>query len=67
VLFAATSPEARPGAYYGPSGRLGLVGPTTLVKPPKNALDAESSARLWSVAETLTGVSLPSSGPILRK
>ena len=67
LLFAATSPDAQPGAYYGPSGRLGLVGPTTLVKAPKNALDPETNARLWSVAEDLTGVSLPASGPILRK
>jgi NAD(P)-dependent dehydrogenase (short-subunit alcohol dehydrogenase family) len=67
LLFAATSPDAQPGAYYGPSGRLGLVGPTTLTKAPKNALDPEANARLWSVAESLTGVSLPASGPILRK
>ena len=67
LLFAATGPDAQPGAYYGPSGRLGLVGPTTLVKAPKNALDPEANARLWSVAEGLTGVSLPASGPILRK
>jgi NAD(P)-dependent dehydrogenase (short-subunit alcohol dehydrogenase family) len=67
LLFAATSPDAQPGAYYGPSGRLGLIGPTTLVKAPKNALDPETNARLWSVAESLTGVSLPASGPILRK
>ncbi|WP_405069007.1 SDR family oxidoreductase [Kribbella sp. NBC_01510] len=67
LLFAATSPDAQPGAYYGPSGRLGLVGPTTLVRAPKNALDPETNARLWSVAEDLTGVSLPASGPILRK
>jgi NAD(P)-dependent dehydrogenase (short-subunit alcohol dehydrogenase family) len=67
LLFAATSPDAQPSAYYGPSGRLGLVGPTTLVKAPKKALDPETNARLWSVAEGLTGVSLPASGPILRK
>ena len=59
LLFAATSPDAQPGAYYGPSGRLGLVGPTKLVNAPKNALDPESNARLWSVAERLTGVALP--------
>jgi len=62
LLVAATSPDAKSGEYYGPSGRLGLVGPATLVRAPKNALDPEANARLWSVAETLTGVPL-----ILRK
>jgi len=38
----------------------GLVGPTAVAKQPKAALDAETSARLWKVAEGLTGVSLPS-------
>ncbi|MFG1818203.1 SDR family oxidoreductase [Kribbella sp. NPDC049174] len=59
LLFAATSPDAKAGAYYGPSGRLGLVGPTKLVNPPKRSLDREANARLWKAAEELTGVSLP--------
>jgi NAD(P)-dependent dehydrogenase (short-subunit alcohol dehydrogenase family) len=59
LLFAATSPEARPGAYYGPAGTFGLVGPTKLVQAPKSSRDRESNARLWSVAEELTGVALP--------
>jgi NAD(P)-dependent dehydrogenase (short-subunit alcohol dehydrogenase family) len=59
LLVAATSPDAQSGEYYGPSGRFGLVGPTKLVNAPKNALNPEDNARLWSVAERLTGVSLP--------
>jgi NAD(P)-dependent dehydrogenase (short-subunit alcohol dehydrogenase family) len=59
LLFAATSPDARPGAYYGPSGRFGLVGPTKPVNPPKRSVDPETNARLWKTAEELTGVSLP--------
>lgn len=59
LLFAATSPEATAGAYYGPSKRFGLVGPTKLAKAPRRSLDAQANARLWSVAERLTGVSLP--------
>lgn len=59
LLVAATSPDAQPGAYYGPSGRLGLVGPSKLTNQPKNALKPEDNARLWSVAEQLTHVSLP--------
>ncbi|MFI7065970.1 SDR family oxidoreductase [Kribbella sp. NPDC050124] len=59
LLFAATSPDAKPGAYYGPSGRLGLVGPAILVQAPKRALDRETNTRLWETAEQLTGVTLP--------
>jgi len=58
LLFAATSPEAKAGAYYGPGQRLGLVGPTKPAKAPRRSLDAETNARLWSVTEKLTGVSL---------
>ncbi|MGW6201016.1 SDR family oxidoreductase [Kribbella sp. NPDC055110] len=60
LLFAAADPAARSGAYYGPSGIFGLVGPTKLVEAPKSALDPATNARLWTVAEGLTGVSLPS-------
>lgn len=60
LLFAAADPAAEPGAYYGPSGRFGLVGPTTLVRNPKTATDPETNARLWQVSETLTDVALPS-------
>jgi len=59
LLFATADPAAQSGAYYGPSGRLGLVGPTTLVRAPKAALDPATNARLWLVAEQLTGVALP--------
>jgi NAD(P)-dependent dehydrogenase (short-subunit alcohol dehydrogenase family) len=59
LLFAATSPDAKPGAYYGPSGRFGMVGPTKLVTATKRSLDPEANARLWRTAEELTGVSLP--------
>jgi NAD(P)-dependent dehydrogenase (short-subunit alcohol dehydrogenase family) len=59
LLFAATSPEARSGAYYGPDGAFGLVGPTKLAQATKRSLDSDANARLWSVAEELTGVALP--------
>ncbi|HEV2375609.1 MAG TPA: SDR family oxidoreductase [Streptosporangiaceae bacterium] len=59
LLYAATSPEAVNGGYYGPSGWFGLVGPTTTVRPPRRARDAAAAARLWSEAEHLTGVALP--------
>ena len=59
LLYAATSPAAITGGYYGPGGRLGLVGPTVTARPPRRALDAAASARLWAAAERLTGVALP--------
>jgi NAD(P)-dependent dehydrogenase (short-subunit alcohol dehydrogenase family) len=59
LLFAATSPEATNGGYYGPGGRFGLVGPTVTVRPPRRARDTAVAARLWAEAERLTGVTLP--------
>ncbi len=59
LLYAATSPSAVPGGYYGPGGSFGLVGPTTAVRPPRRARDSAAAARLWGVAEQLTGEHLP--------
>ena len=59
LLYAASSPAAINGGYYGPGGRFGLVGPTVTARPPRRALDAAASARLWAAAERLTGVALP--------
>ncbi len=59
LLFAATSPDAISGAYYGPDGLFQLRGATTLVRPPRSARDEEVAARLWQVAEGLTGLALP--------
>jgi NAD(P)-dependent dehydrogenase (short-subunit alcohol dehydrogenase family) len=61
LLYAATSPDAVNGGYYGPSGWFGLVGPTTTVRPPRRARDAVIANRLWAEAERLTGVSLAAS------
>jgi NAD(P)-dependent dehydrogenase (short-subunit alcohol dehydrogenase family) len=58
LLYAATSPAAVNGGYYGPGGRFGLVGPTTTVRPPRRARDAATAARLWTEAERLAGVAL---------
>ncbi len=59
LLYAATSPDAVNGGYYGPGGRFRLVGPTTTVRPPRRARDAATAARLWADAERLTGAALP--------
>jgi NAD(P)-dependent dehydrogenase (short-subunit alcohol dehydrogenase family) len=56
TLFAATSPQAQPGAYYGPGGAFELKGPPHLARVPPAALDEAAAARLWAVSEQLTGV-----------
>jgi NAD(P)-dependent dehydrogenase (short-subunit alcohol dehydrogenase family) len=58
MLYAATSPHAVSGGYYGPGGRFGLTGPTALVRPPRRARDLALAAKLWSEAERLTGARL---------
>ena len=60
LLYAATSPGAVNGGYYGPGAWFGLVGPTTTVRIPRSARDDATAARLWAEAERLTGVSLGS-------
>jgi hypothetical protein len=56
-LFAATSPEAVGGGYYGPQKlheiRGGDVG---VAKVASQALDQAAAARLWSECERLTGI-----------
>ncbi|MFD4603857.1 SDR family oxidoreductase [Streptomyces sp. NPDC058464] len=56
LLYAATSSETVPGGYYGPGGRLGLVGPTVSLDVTPKARDAVAGQRLWAEAERLTGV-----------
>lgn len=59
LLYAATSPDALNGAYYGPSRLFGLVGPTTIVRAPRSARSPQLGERLWHLAEELTGVTVP--------
>ena len=59
LLYAATSPDAVNGGYYGPKGFFELFGPSTKVRPTRRALDRQAAARLWAEAERLTEVALP--------
>jgi NAD(P)-dependent dehydrogenase (short-subunit alcohol dehydrogenase family) len=61
ALYAATSPDATPGAYYGPQGFLELTGPPGVAREPKRAGSAADSAKLWDISEHLTGVTFPTS------
>jgi NAD(P)-dependent dehydrogenase (short-subunit alcohol dehydrogenase family) len=60
TLFAATSPEAKAGGYYGPDGFYELKGPPLPAKIMPRAKDAEAAARLWDVSALLTGAAFDS-------
>jgi NAD(P)-dependent dehydrogenase (short-subunit alcohol dehydrogenase family) len=60
-LFAATSPDARGGGYYGPAKFSETRGVPTEAAIPKQALDLPAASRLWEISERLTGVTVPSS------
>lgn len=57
TLFAATSPDAQGGGYYGPN-RLGETrGHPAAAAIPEPALDERAARRLWEVSERLTRLS----------
>lgn len=59
LLYAATSPEAVQGGFYGPRWRLvGEARPATIFR---SARSSELAAKLWDASERLTGVALPAS------
>jgi NAD(P)-dependent dehydrogenase (short-subunit alcohol dehydrogenase family) len=59
LLYAATSPDAVNGGYYGPGGFMELVGPTKVARLNRRMRDDVAAARLWTEAERLTGTALP--------
>jgi NAD(P)-dependent dehydrogenase (short-subunit alcohol dehydrogenase family) len=59
ALYAATSPDARGGAFYGPDGFAHLTGGPTEQKLYRTAEDPDSATRIWAEAERLTQVSFP--------
>ena len=58
TLFAATSPLAKQGEYYGPDRLVETRGHPTAARIPPQALDRAVAARLWDESEALVGVSL---------
>jgi NAD(P)-dependent dehydrogenase (short-subunit alcohol dehydrogenase family) len=60
TIFAATSPDAKGGGYYGPQGfremRGGDVGPAFVATA---AQDVAAQRRLWGVCAELTGLDFP--------
>ncbi|OYX07306.1 MAG: short chain dehydrogenase [Sphingomonadales bacterium 32-68-7] len=59
TLFAATSPDAEPGGYYGPDRLSETRGYPAPARIPPRALDTAAAARLWDMSETLAGVRFP--------
>jgi NAD(P)-dependent dehydrogenase (short-subunit alcohol dehydrogenase family) len=57
TLFAATSPQAEGGGYYGPSGLNELKGAPAPAWIMPQARDKAGAAKLWDVSQQLTGVS----------
>ena len=57
ILFAATSPKAKPGAYYGPGGIGELRGAPAPALIMPQARDTATAARLWDVSEQLAETS----------
>ena len=57
-LFAATSPSAKSGGYYGPGGIGELRGPPSPAIVGPQARQPSICARLWEVSQTLTRASV---------
>jgi NAD(P)-dependent dehydrogenase (short-subunit alcohol dehydrogenase family) len=57
ILFAATGPKAKPGAYYGPGGISEFRGTPAPALIMPQARDAATAAKLWEVSEKLAGTS----------
>jgi NAD(P)-dependent dehydrogenase (short-subunit alcohol dehydrogenase family) len=60
TLFAATSPQAKAGGYYGPNGFYEMKGAPASAKIMPQAKNAAVAARLWDVSAMLTGVAFDS-------
>ena len=67
ILFAAVSPAAQPGGYYGPSGFQEMNGDPGPAAIPRQALDEAVATRLWRLSEQLTGVRIRDSAEAMRR
>lgn len=55
LVLAAAAPEARPGAYYGPTGLFELWGEAGEARMSKAAQDEAVAKALWAETERLVG------------
>ncbi|MDR7131823.1 NAD(P)-dependent dehydrogenase (short-subunit alcohol dehydrogenase family) [Algoriphagus sp. 4150] len=56
TLYAATSPEAKGGAYYGPNKMSETRGFPSIAKIPTQAEDIDVSLKLWEISKKLAKV-----------
>lgn len=56
ALYAATSPEAQGGRFYGPDGIGQFTGGPTELAVYRSARSEADAARLWTLSERLAGV-----------
>ena len=60
ALYAATSPDAANGGFYGPRGFMELAGGGVAeANTPTHAKDEADGRRLWEISEQLTTVTYP--------
>jgi NAD(P)-dependent dehydrogenase (short-subunit alcohol dehydrogenase family) len=57
LVYAATMPDVLGGGYWGPAGLAELTGHPTRVSSSRSSRNTGTAARLWTLAEELTGVS----------
>ena len=63
ALFAVASPDAAPGAFYGPGGFLHLHGPPRRQRLYRRLADAAAGMRVWAISEQLAGVAFDETAP----
>jgi NAD(P)-dependent dehydrogenase (short-subunit alcohol dehydrogenase family) len=56
TLYAATSPDAKPAAYYGPGGKTGLKGPVRDTRMADFAYDDAAAKQLFEQLEEMAGI-----------
>lgn len=56
TLYAATSPEAKGGGYYGPNKMIETRGFPSVAKIPAQAEDINVSSKLWGISQELAKV-----------
>ncbi len=59
ALYAATSPDARGGLFYGPSGFAHLSGAPAEQRLYRQLTSEADATRIWEVSERLAGVRFP--------
>lgn len=57
IIYAASSRDVSGGEYYGPRGFLEIAGKPGKASINKEARDLEKARKLWTLSESMTGIS----------